>query len=520
MSWHAPVIAILLAALSVAPPEYGFGQAPLQLLESGMNAFKARDFAGAVQAFSALAKTQPTAANFNYLAVAEVSAGNLDGAIADFQRSVELGNRSASVQYNLGLAFMQKDQRQAGIQAFRQAVSLDPSYYPAQFALATALMDSGRAEEAMPYLEKARTGMPGDARVWTAIVKAQFLAGDSRAAAQTAADAVEAIPDDPKLAVTLATLCIHHQEIQTARNLLEDAIELIPENVQVRLLLARASLLAGEPIETLSVLRNVPDSASCEENAERLLLIGESRALTGNQAAATTDITSAVQSAPGNARYLAALAWVYQLGGRYRESMEILARARAMDRTNPELPYRLAVGYYFLGQVPQAEKACRETLKLSPAYASAYFLRGVISLDQKRPELAARDLKKAVSLNSDVSLFHRELGVVLFQSGKAGEAKQELAQALKFNSKDAEAYRWMGEVLSAQGAQEEAIADLNTAIALQPGDSQSYTALAHLYTEAGNTALAQKTLAEQRKIQAASHSPSPHGILEAVPRLN
>ena len=93
---------------------------------------------------------------------------------------MELGNRSASVQYNLGLAFMQKDQRQAGIQAFRQAVSLDPSYYPAQFALATALMDSGRAEEAMPYLEKARTGMPGDARVWTAIVKAQFLAGDSR----------------------------------------------------------------------------------------------------------------------------------------------------------------------------------------------------------------------------------------------------------------------------------------------------------------------------------------------------
>ena len=209
-----------------------------------------------------------------------------------------------------------------------------------------------------------------------------------------------------------------------------------------------------------------------------------------------------------------------QLGGRYREAMEILARARAMDRTNPELTYRLAVGYYFLGQVSEAEKACKETLKLSPTYASAYFLRGVISLDQKRPELAARDLKKAVSLNSDVSLFHRELGVVLFQDGKAAEARQELAQALKLNSKDAEAYRWRAAVLSAEGARAEAIDDLNTAIALQPGDSQNYTALARLYTEAGNTELAQKTLAEQQKIKTASQSPSPHGILEAVPRLN
>ena len=515
----APIY-VKVATLVVIMAAVGFAQRAPDPAQEGLKALNAGDFTRAVQIFQPLASAQPSADNFNYLAVAEAGGGDTAGAIRDFRNSIRLGNTSASVQYNLGLALMQSQQPADSIAAFQKAIAIDPRYYAAQYALATALMDSGRPLLAIPYLEKARATMPGDSRIWTAMVAAEFQGGEPGRAARTAMDAVQAIPDDPKLAVTLATLCIHNEEVQTARNLLEDAIELLPENVQVQLLLAKASLLAGEPIETLSVLRNMKPLPPGEDESERLALIGESRALTGNLPVAITDITLATRSSPENPRYLAALAWVDQLVGRYRESMDVLNRAKVLDPKNAELSYRIAVAHYFLGEALQAERACDETLQSSPTYAPGYLLRGIIDLDQNHPDSAILNFRKAISLKPEVGLFRRELGIALFRSGNLGEAKQVLNDALKLNPQDAEAYRWRAQILNAQGARPEAIADLHTAIALQPGDSQNYEDLANLYAQAGNMAMAEKARADEQKAKAISKPQNGHGLLETMPRLN
>jgi tetratricopeptide (TPR) repeat protein len=56
---------------------------------------------------------------------------------------------------------------EAGLEAARRALELDPDHAPAGLAAADALLDLGRAEEAMAMLQelRARPGLKGDARL-------------------------------------------------------------------------------------------------------------------------------------------------------------------------------------------------------------------------------------------------------------------------------------------------------------------------------------------------------------------
>ncbi|MGH9438630.1 MAG: tetratricopeptide repeat protein, partial [Terriglobia bacterium] len=334
--------ALLFASLSRAAA----AQSASAIFEQGIKAFKSRDFIAAEQAFAELAQRDPSAASFNDLAMAEAAAGNLNRAIQDFQKSIQLGNHSAAIRYNLGLAYLRSHQPRAGIEELRKSLATNPKYQPAQYALGVALLDSGRAQEASAYLDGLRKEFPRDPRVWANLAEAQFAAGQSKQAVETAQNAVEEIPNNARLAVTLATICIDYRQIQTARTLLENANELMPEDVEVRLLLAKASLLAGEPVETLAVLKPMPSGAA--HPGERLLLMGEARALTGNFGPASVDLAAAMKQSPDNPRYLSAYAWLEQFLGKYNDAIQTLAKARALDPKSPFIPYRIGVSHYFL----------------------------------------------------------------------------------------------------------------------------------------------------------------------------
>src|SRR5439155_17766235 len=105
-----------------------------------------------------------------------------------------------------------------------------------------------------------RRHAPEGAKVWAASVRAQVEAGHAKEAIETADRAVEALPDEAGLDVALADVCFQHHEVQKAGHLLESASELLPKDSDVKLLLAKVSLEAREPVETLAVLKEAPSS--------------------------------------------------------------------------------------------------------------------------------------------------------------------------------------------------------------------------------------------------------------------
>ena len=471
-------------------------QSPDDNYNRGVQALSAQDFATAQQAFSTLVQQRPSAANYSYLAMAQVGGGSLKPAIASFRKVIALGGDSANLRYNLGLACLDDQQPKEAILQFQKSLALDPKYTSARNALGVALLNNGQPAKAIPYLEDVRKTTPRDPAVWVNLVNALFATGNEKAATGSAEKAVQAIPDDARLPVTLAASCLRHGQAQAARNLLEDANELMPNDDDVRLLLAKASIIGGEPVEALAVLKADPQDK--ERLGEQLVLRGQAKALTGDTKGAGADFLGALQHSPDNVEYLTTYAWFQQLQAHHTDALATLEHARAIAPASAEVAYRMAVSYYFSDQSEKAKDLCGEALRLSPAYTPAYLLRGTINLKQKTYSEAEHDFRKAVELNAAEAMFHRQLGEALLDEQNTADARRQLELALKLDPKDAEAYSLRARLEAQQGATEQAIADLKLALQIRPGAASAASQLAEVYRSTGKTDLAEAVLAQQR----------------------
>lgn len=88
---------------------------------------QAQDFAAARQALLQLVQREPSAGNYSYLANAEMAGGQVNMAITHLQKSIQIGNRTAIAQYNLGVMEMQVNRPDAAEVAFQHAIDLDPN---------------------------------------------------------------------------------------------------------------------------------------------------------------------------------------------------------------------------------------------------------------------------------------------------------------------------------------------------------------------------------------------------------
>jgi tetratricopeptide (TPR) repeat protein len=486
-----------------------------ELRQRAIQAMQAQDFAAARQALLQLVQREPSGDNYNYLATADAAAGQVDMAIADLQKSIQLGNRTAGAHYNLGLLEMQAHRVNTAEAAFQHAIDLDPKYLPAHYGLGVALMSSGHPREAAAEMQKTLEQTPHEARFWALLVSAQFAAGDSPKAVDSTRKAVQDFPDDARLDVTLATICLRYRVVQRARELLEDANESMPNDPEVALLLAKASLMAGEPVEALAVLQGM--APADRKGTERLLLMGETRALRGDLKSAADDLRLALNDSPRDPECLAAYAWLQSLQGQYEAALTTLTKARSILPRAPWVPYRMAVNYFFLGKFGQAANACQEALQLDPTYPPAYVLQGIVKLNEKNFEAARIDFTRAVDLDPENPLFHRQLGIALYDSGKAALAGEQFEIALRGNPKDAAGYYWRAKSLQSQGEKEKAIGDLNTVIELQPGYAEAYTELARLYSETGRPSRAAEVLAQQKQVGASSQPSGDDTLLRTLP---
>ena len=74
------------------------------------------------------------------------------------------------------------------------------------------------------------------------------------------------------------------------------------------------------------------------------------------------------------------------------------------------------------GQLAAAEQICRQVLAANPNVADAWRLLGFIALQQRRADLAAPYLARAVELVPDSAEAANDLGTAFFEQGRLAEA--------------------------------------------------------------------------------------------------
>jgi tetratricopeptide (TPR) repeat protein len=110
--------------------------------------------------------------------------------------------------------------------------------------------------------------------------------------------------------------------------------------------------------------------------------------------------------------------------GKWKESIPYYKKAISMDRRYPDPCNNIAVAYAQIGDLDNAIKAIRETLKICPNYPEGYNNIGAFFLQKNDLDQAMANVKMALKLRPYYGKAHYNLGRIYLLQGKQEEAWQ------------------------------------------------------------------------------------------------
>jgi tetratricopeptide (TPR) repeat protein len=121
--------------------------------------------------FNLLASLDRLAETYAGLGNLQLDAGQLDQAMALFQRALQFSPDNASTHSDLGIALFRKGQVDEAIAQFRKAVALQPAATEGHSNLGNALVRKGQVDEAIVEFRKAGELQPNDAAVQNSLAR-------------------------------------------------------------------------------------------------------------------------------------------------------------------------------------------------------------------------------------------------------------------------------------------------------------------------------------------------------------
>jgi len=141
-----------------------------------------------------------------HLGVAMAQAGNLKGAVEQYQQVLRMAPGSAVAHYNLGVLSLELKSEREALNHFNATVALDPGFRLAHFQMANVLMREDRFAEAASHYQRAiELGFDNE---FVRLMKAMALVRIMRYADAKAEldNGIAALPESTDLALALARL--------------------------------------------------------------------------------------------------------------------------------------------------------------------------------------------------------------------------------------------------------------------------------------------------------------------------
>jgi cytochrome c-type biogenesis protein CcmH/NrfG len=166
-------------------------------------------------AFNLLTCVSACAESHNNLGVVLGQTGNIERAIAQFERALRIKPDYAGAHNNLGNALSQIGQTEQAIAHYQLALAIQPDYDEAHFNLGTTLLRLGRVSEAIGYFEQALRINPDDAGAQYNLGNALLQSGQIETAVAHYEQAVRIDPDYPEALDKLAWLLATHSPAES-----------------------------------------------------------------------------------------------------------------------------------------------------------------------------------------------------------------------------------------------------------------------------------------------------------------
>jgi Flp pilus assembly protein TadD len=207
--------------------------------------------------------------------------------------------------------------------------------------------------------------------------------------------------------------------------------------------------------------------------------------LLGHLAEAEAILRQASLLDPEDAESLWLLGFALHSQGRWDDARNALERGLAKREWSTA---RVMLGEvcWRLGDSSSALQHYERALEQDGNDPSGWYGMGLVSKDLSR-DRAAELFHKAIAVDPQYWLAHRELGWILAQSKRYDEAERYLGEAIRLSPEDATAHAYLGIVLAFLERWAEAERESRTAVRLEPGSAHYRCNLADSLTALGRT---------------------------------
>jgi tetratricopeptide (TPR) repeat protein len=314
--------------------------------------------------------------------VAAEKSGQLDVALAEFKKAVELDPTLAVGFTDLGGVYIEKRDYAAAIPPLKRAIALSPNLEAAHRLLGYALLAQGYATEAISHLEQAQAG--------DALGIALLEAGKLPEAVTVLQKALAQSPNDPEL------LYYYGRASGLLSKQVFDQLEArFPDSPRAHEMMAQDyAVLRDVPAaekEFLEALRLRPETGGLH------LELGELYARAQQWDKAKEQFRLETKSQPGSAEAF------YRLGesqlqlGEFHQARESLVQSDHLRQDMPETLYQLGKAAEMDGDDATAEKRWQHLLTLennTPLAGQAHFGLAGIYRKQGKPADASREMEE------------------------------------------------------------------------------------------------------------------------------
>jgi type IV pilus biogenesis/stability protein PilW len=400
------------------------------------------------------------------LGTALIKEGKVDEAITQFQRALQIHPDDGEARYNLGNALLQKGQVDEAITQYQWALQIHPDNADAQNNLGVALRQKGKVDEEIAHYQMALQINPDNADAQNNLGVALLQKGEVDEAITQFQRALQINPDSAKACINLGDALRQKGQVDAAITQYQRALQIHPDNADAQNSLGSVLLQKGQVDEAIAhfqkALQIHPDSVKACINLGNALL------QKGNVNEAIAHYQKALQINPDSAEVHINLGDALFQKGDMGEAIAHFQKALQIHPDNPEVQNNLGILLAKQGQIPEAIEHYQKAIELNPDCAECYNNLGNLLATQGRPDEAIGQFQQALAIEPDYAKAHYNLANIFFAQGRWDEAIEQYQRALKQMPDSVHAHYQLGLALQSRGRFAGTVAQLQKVLELDP----------------------------------------------------
>jgi tetratricopeptide (TPR) repeat protein len=283
------------------------------------------------------------------------------------------GNPASSLShYNVGRAYLFKNDPRAAVSHFRDATRLIPKYAAVS---AVSLLDAGFPKDAIPFFEQAVELQPDSAELFHELAVAALRAGQTPRAIEYFRKAVELEPRAPIVYFDLGLALNAAGDKQEARKQFGQALQLDPNLFEANRALGISLADDGQIEEAIPYLQRAAKLHPEDDGLRKRLPLTLLQA--GRLPDAIASYEEAVKTWPNDAELRNDFAVALVGAGRPNDALVQIKKATELSPNDAQIQAFLAITYKQLGQDDRALVVAQRALELAKSQGNTQLVQKI-----------------------------------------------------------------------------------------------------------------------------------------------